>query len=87
MILKYEVNYQKKNVLWSVSHQIHEPHTLNRNLGVNIRKMYNAILTEKRYYSKYSWNIWCDYKGKVKIVVNIPKIYDAILTEKWNYSK
>ena len=53
MILKYEENYQKRMFFEAYCIKTTK-HALHRNLGVNIPKIYDAILTEKWYYSKYS---------------------------------
>ena len=49
MILKYEENYQKRTFYVACFIKTTKD-ALNRNLGVNIPKIYDAILTEKWYY-------------------------------------
>ena len=46
MILKYEENYQKR-IFYEAYYIKTMKHALNRNFGVNIPKIYDAILIEK----------------------------------------
>ena len=53
-----------KKMCYEVYHIKSTNHTINWNFGVIIRKIYDLILNEKQYYSKYSWNILFDFNWK-----------------------